>query len=496
MSSHTLAFAVRPSVVLKYIGQLFLVLACLTVVPCAVSLYFGDTPLTYRYAIVLVGLIAAGFLLRRFPQPGHIQTNEAMVIVALMFLVTPLIMAYPMTGSGISYEDAVFEAISCGTTTGLSTLSAAGERPATFFFARAWMQWYGGLGILVFALALTIRPGRLTKGLAAAEYDDEDLVGGTRAHARYVLIVYGLLTGVGILLLLLCGAGLFNATVYTFSAVSTTGFAPHDTTLSGLPAWTYQTVLLILCLGGSLSFVFYRQAYLHGWHAMASDVQTRGMVAACLLTSAGVGLTMWIAEARPWSAVVSQAPILGISAQTTAGFATVNIKELSASSKLVLILSMVVGGGVGSTAGGFKVLRLLIAFRLLSLLVSSTSMPAHALVTPRLGRERLQAAEIEQALCLILAFMALIALSWLSFLAAGYDPLDSLFEVVSAAGTVGLSTGLTGPDLPSVLKRVLCMDMLMGRLEIMAWLVLFYPRTWLGLRRDTHALSNRPRRRW
>ena len=484
MSRNTLAFAVRPVVVLRYLGQLFLVLACLTVVPCAASVYFGDFGVTIPYGVVLAGLVTAGLVLRRFPRPGHIQTNEAMVLVALMFLVTPLVMAYPMTGSGISYEDAVFEAISAGTTTGLSTLSSLEGMPSTFFFARAWMQWYGGLGIVVFALALMIRPGRLTKGLAAVEENDEDLVGGTRAHARYVLIVYGLLTGVGIILLSLCGVGIFNAVVYTFSAVSTTGFAPHGAGPDGPFGWIYRTVVMLLCLAGSLSFVFYRQVYWQGWRTIASDIQTRAIVAACLVTSAALGLSMWISGAE-LSDVIGKAPVIGFSAQTTAGFATVEIPELSAVSKLVLILSMIVGGGVGSTAGGFKVLRLLIALRSISLLVASTSLPPHALVTPRLGKEKLHAAEIEQALSLILTFVTLIALSWLAFLAAGYDPLDSLFEVVSATGTVGLSTGLTGPELPTMLKRVLCVDMLMGRLEIMAWLVLVYPRTWLGLRRDT-----------
>lgn len=81
-------------------------------------------------------------------------------------------------------------------------------------------------------------------------------------------------------------------------------------------------------------------------------------------------------------------------------------------------------------------------------------------------------------------FVAVVAFSWLPFVVMGYNPLDSLFEVVSATGTVGLSVGLTSTTLPAVLKGILCVDMLMGRLEIIAWLVMFYPGTWFGSRME------------
>jgi len=90
--------------------------------------------------------------------------------------------------------------------------------------------------------------------------------------------------------------------------------------------------------------------------------------------------------------------------------------------------------------------------------------------------------EIQEALLIILLFVTVILLSWLPFLCMGYSPLDSLFEVVSATGTVGLSAGVVSPEMPIFLKGILCVDMLLGRLEILAWLLLLYPRTWIGRR--------------
>jgi trk system potassium uptake protein TrkH len=109
-------------------------------------------------------------------------------------------------------------------------------------------------------------------------------------------------------------------------------------------------------------------------------------------------------------------------------------------------------------------------------------LPRHAVIEPRLADRRLQDEEIRGALLLLLLFVAVVVFSWLPFVVMGYSPLDALFEVVSATGTVGLSVGLTSATLPSLLKGILCVDMLMGRLEIVAWFVMFYPGTWFGRR--------------
>jgi len=172
-----LRYAVRFRVVFKYFGQLCLVLA-------ALSLIFGDTPISLRYGIVIGGLAASGFGLARLRAPSRVQANEGMVLVALMFFFTPLVMSYPMMGSGLGFLDALFEAISGVTTTGLSTKATLVGAPQTFLFARAWMQWYGGLGVVVLSLALVMQPGPLAKGLAITEAETDDLVGGTRAHAQ------------------------------------------------------------------------------------------------------------------------------------------------------------------------------------------------------------------------------------------------------------------------------------------------------------------------
>jgi trk system potassium uptake protein TrkH len=156
--------------------------------------------------------------------------------------------------------------------------------------------------------------------------------------------------------------------------------------------------------------------------------------------------------------------------------------NLDDSSKIITIMAMLIGGSVGSTAGGFKVLRLLIFLRLIQLLIRRTAVASHAVVTPTLGGRKLNNDDILKAMMLILLFAVVVLVSWLIFIVFDYPPLDALFEVVSATGTVGLSTGITRAELPTLLKALLCLDMLLGRVEIVALLIVLYPRTWFGKR--------------
>jgi len=112
-------------------------------------------------------------------------------------------------------------------------------------------------------------------------------------------------------------------------------------------------------------------------------------------------------------------------------------------------------------------------------------LPSRAVRDPRLDGDRLGAEEIQGAVAVVSAFAVAAWVSWLIFVAHGQPGLDSLFEVVSGLGTVGLSTGLTAPDMPASLKIVLCVDMLLGRVEVLAVLVAISPRTWIGRRKET-----------
>jgi trk system potassium uptake protein TrkH len=432
--------------------------------------------------VVLGVLLATGVPLSRLAAPRRVQTHEALVLVAVAFTTGALLMSWPLASAGLGSVDALFEAVSGITTTGLSTLSSVEELPASFLFARAWMQWYGGLGIVVLALALVLGPGVAARRLAAG--DSEDLVAGTHARARRLLGVYGSLTALAFAALWLLGAPGFDALLHALTAVSTGGFSSHDTGSSALGSGAVRAGLAAASLLGAVSFSLQYRAWTRGPGWLLRDREIQALLIACLLSGLLLGGCMVLAGGRAWSDVAAHAPFLAVSAQTTTGFATLEVRDLDPASKLVLIASMTIGGDMGSTAGGIKIFRLLVALRLVHMLLARSVLPSHAVLGAQIGSHPLQAREIQETLAVLLLFPTVAAASWVPFLALGFDPLDSLFEIVSALGTVGLSAGVTGPDLAPGLKLLLCLDMLMGRLEIVAFLVLFYPRTWFGRRAE------------
>jgi len=474
-----LRYSVRPLLVLKYFGQLCFVLALLTLVPLVVSIILGDYRVTLRYSVVVVGVFTTGFFLQRLPTPKRIQTNEAMVVTALAFLFAALVMTWPTMASGLSFADALFETISGVTTTGLSVTASVADKPPIFLFSRAWMQWVGGLGIVILFVATMIRPGLAAKRIGDLEDYEEDLVGSTRAHARRVIIVYSILTGFGIIILGLLGARWFNSVIYSLSAVSTGGFSPHDASLAGLSSQWLQAIVILLSVAGAIPLVLYSRSFREGGRVLIQDRQLQGLLISGFVATLLVALFL-TRDGFSWIQALHHGALNAFSAQSTAGFSTLDISQINAGAKLTLIFSMLLGGGVGSTAGGIKILRLAILMQILYVFLQRPGMPRQAVAEASLGRRRLETDEIQNALSIVFVFLTFIGISWLIFVGMGHNPFDSLFEVVSAIGTVGLSSGISTPDLHPILKGVLCADMLLGRLEIIAWLVLFYPRTWIG----------------
>ena len=304
-----LRYAVRFEVIVKYFAQLCVIIAVLTLVPIIVSFLSGDTHIGLRYLAVAVLLVAIAASFGRLSASRQIQINEAMVVAGLLFLFTPLVMSYPMMASGLSFIDALFEAISGATTTGLSTLPTVEDKPVAFLFGRAWMQWYGGLGIVVLSLALFIRPGRVAKGLAVTETQSDDLVGGTRSYARNVLAIYGCLTVAAFLLIWGVTGTPFHAFLYALAAVSTGGYAPHDDSLAGLGGWPVHMVITLACLSGAVSLMLYHRVYKGRWRGSIDLLQFRSLLILAFLITIGVGLCMF-ASGVTWSKLIRDCSFL------------------------------------------------------------------------------------------------------------------------------------------------------------------------------------------
>jgi len=479
-SLYVLSHAARPLVVIKYLGELLIALAGLTLVPFLAALVLGELPLAWRFLFVAAALALLGGLGARLRVVVPIQSNEAMVVSALAYLTASLAMIWPFMAAGVGPLDAWFETMSGVTTTGLSTLAAVESMPRTLVFARAWMQWYGGLGIVVLTVSLLAAHEVSARRLVTPAAGEENLVTTTRVHARRMLLVYLGLSGAGIGLLLLMGLSPFDALCHTLAAVSTGGFATHNASLAAFDAWGVRAAVLGISFCGAVALPLYYRARHEGWRVFPRDVEFRLLVGLTLV----VAIIVWAIEFRSVNGI-GHALLTAISAQTTTGFATTSIAELGSGTKAILLFAMASGGSLGSTAGGFKLWRLLIVWRMVGLWMRRSALPPHAVAELRVGGHRVESDEAWRASALILVFVATVLLSWVPFLVYGHDPLDSLFDVVSATATTGLSTGVVSPTLESPLKVVLSLDMWLGRLEFMAVLILLFLPTWRGKRGET-----------
>jgi trk system potassium uptake protein TrkH len=473
---------VRGRVVLKYVGQLAALQAVLLCAPVLAALAFGELQLTGRYLAVAALLAAVGVPLARLPGVPRLLANEALVVTALAFVVSPLLMTIPFAGAGIAFGDALFESVSAITTTGLSTLHSVERLPRTFLFARAWMQWYGGLGIVVLSVALLAGQGGVARRFIEPEGGAENLVTTVRLHARRVLAVYAILTVAGIGAVWLAGAGASYGIDHVLAAVSTGGFSTFDSSLAGFGSAKVVAVLSVLSVCGAVGLPLYYRAWHAGAKELWRDPEMRALAAALSLTVGALFAVTAYLDGVPWLQALRHAAVLGVSAQTTTGFSDAPVSLLGNAGLLVLIFAMAAGGCVGSTAGGVKLLRVLVLLRVARVALRRTGATAHAMIEPTLGGRPIAEADLVKALLLLVLFGGVVLLSWFVFVAFGHEPLRSLFEVVSATATVGLSTGLTGPELEPALKLLLGVDMLLGRLEVVALLVLIYPRTWVGKR--------------
>jgi trk system potassium uptake protein TrkH len=216
--------------------------------------------------------------------------------------------------------------------------------------------------------------------------------------------------------------------------------------------------------------LYYRAATRRDPALLWRDPELRALFAAVALVS----LLLFAVGDLP----VQDAVFHAVNAQTTTGFSSTDLSAVDNSSKLVLIFSMLTGAGLGSTGGGVKLLRLLILLRLVQLIVLRAQLPRHGVALVRIGGSSVDETQISRAGAVVLLYGMIIIFSWAAFVTAGHPPLDALFEVVSATATVGLSVGISGPELASWLKAVLCFDMLAGRLEVLALVVVMSPRTW------------------
>ncbi len=263
-----LEHAVRPRVLARHGGQLAVTVAVLNVLPLVAALLAGAYVSAAALACVVALLACCGWLGLRVEAPQEIQANEALVLAAAAFVLTPLALAWPLSTYGLTPVDAWFEAVSAVTTTGLSTIAAPEQQPWALLLTRAWMQWYGGLGFALFCVVLLVPRGLAARRLLEPSGARESNIPSMTIHARQLFVAYMAMSVIGWLALWLAERDSLGALMHVLSGVSTGGFSSLNASLAGFRHPASAWVLSLITLAAAVSLPLYLSCARGDWRRL------------------------------------------------------------------------------------------------------------------------------------------------------------------------------------------------------------------------------------
>ncbi len=417
-----------------------------------------------------------------------------MLICATGWLVLSAVGAMPLwLSTGMSYLDAYFETMSGFTTTGITLITGLDDMPRSLLLWRAITQWVGGLGILTFFLVVTSRipGGHLLYGAESHKMRTDRPVPGMAHTVRVLWLIYVGFTVMITLLLLLAGAGAFDSVCHSFTALSTGGFSPHDASVAwfatapGVDHVMVEYVLILGMLLGGLSFLVHFRVLTGHPRALWDNAETRlfwwlvlslsGLVLLDHLT-AGTGSAGTEESVR--TSVFQTVSIL-----TTTGFTTRDLTSpfFGSVGRQAFLLMMVVGGCVGSTAGGVKVGRVDILGRMVVTRVRKLYRPKRAVSRVRVDGKLLEWEEVLRVSTVFTIWMGLLlvggVMTALASELGGYESFSGMFSAMGNIGPCLISVEEMAGLAPTV-KLLYILGMLAGRLEILPVLLMLSPAAW------------------
>lgn len=467
----------------RNLGRMMLLTAGAGMIPLVWALAAAEwAPATAFF--VMVGLFAVVGLLGMVPQPRgeHLHWSHGMVVVALVWLLVPIIGAVPLLLSGhyTGYLDALFDAMSGLTTTGLSLAQDLDHMASSMIFWRHVLHFLGGQGIIIAALSLFTGAGAAT--LYYGEARDEQIFPSVRSTARFIWLV-SIINGIAGVLVLggiahwVLGfsplRSFYHSATIFMAAFDTGGFSPQSTSIGYYHSALFEAATSVLMVAGAMSFGVHFALWRR--KSVLRNLETKTIVATFLgtLIITQIGLVVAGLYANVGE-LTRQSFFQVLSAHTGTGFSTVPSAELATWSGLAfggLAIAMGLGGMASSTAGGVKSLRIGLTLKAIIAQVRQVLLPEGAVISNRFWQNgpRTLTSELTQAVMTVsLLYVALYLVGAGIGLAAGVPLQSALFESVSASANVGLSVGVTSPAMPAALKITYILQMWAGRLEFVA----------------------------
>lgn len=474
------------SSIIRYIlGYVLRIESYLMLLPCLVALIYQETSGWYYLAVALLCNLLGVGMTHRKPKSNVFYLKEGCVITALSWIVLSFFGCLPFVFSGEipSFTDALFETISGFTTTGASILSDVESLSHCALFWRSFTHWIGGMGVLVFLLAIVPMSGGSHINLMRAESPGPSvgkLVPKVKHTARILYGIYLGLTVLELIFLLAGGMPLFDAIATSFGTAGTGGFGIKNDSLMGYSVYIQWVVTIFMILFG-VNFNAYYYILFRNFKKAFSMEEVRYYF---LIILAAIGIIFVDVVDRCASAfdALTQAAFQVGSIITTTGFSTVDFNLWPQTSKTILVLLMFIGACAGSTGGGIKVSRFVVLFKTIIKELNSYIHPK-SIKKIKIDGKPVEHDVVRAINVYFITFMIVFSISVLAISFEGKDLVTNFTAVAATINNIGPGLELVGPTqnfggFSVVSKYVLMFDMLAGRLELFPLLILFHPSIW------------------
>ena len=474
--------------IVRLLGAILL-LEALTMLPALViAMVYGEgDAMALLVSMVITAAVALPTQLFFRPEEKNLRAREGFVIVALAWVLLSAFGALPFVFSGVlpNYIDAMFETVSGFTTTGSTVLEVFEGQPHGIMFWRSFTHWIGGMGVLVLTLALLAQIIGRASHLMRAESPGPEfskILPKTGNTAKALYLIYGALTVLEFVLLMLAGLSPYDAAIHAMGTAGTGGFSNYGASVGGLNNPAVEIIITIFMIIFSVNFaLFYRTLTGHLRESLRSE-ELHWFLA--IYAVAAVAITIII---LPQYGSLGDALRNGCfqvaTIMSTTGYATADFNLWPEAAKMILFLLMFIGACAGSTAGGIKVVRVALLIKQGLREVRHTFQPRRVTVVRFEGRG-VEQSMLSQIAVFFFVYIALVLAG--SFLLSLFGPYGFETNFTAAltcmsnvgpgfadVGPMGNFAGFTAPG-----KITLILLMLAGRLEIFPILVLFHPATW------------------
>ena len=478
----------RSKTVIQITGFLCMVFSLTMLAPLLVSLWYADGEAGHLFS-GFVAMLGSGFLLwlpfrhRRY----ELRRRDGFFIVVIFWSLLSLLGMAPFYfGLGISFVDALFESVSGLTTTGATVISGLDHLPPSILFYRQELQWFGGMGLIVLAVAVMPMLGiggmSVYRAEAPGPMKDEKMTPRLASTARALWTLYLGLTLACALAYWNAGMSPFDAVSHSLATVSTGGFSTHDASLAWFDSPAIEAVAVVFMLLGGINFSVHFLALRGGGpRVYAGDAEVRTFLLLVLALILVVALSLhWSGQTGDWQLALREAAFEVVSVITSTGFGLDDFSHWPSFLPVLLIFISFIGGCGGSTAGGMKVMRVMLLARLgyreLKLLLH-----ARAIFPVKIGGRRVR----EETLQAVWGFFAVYVLTFVALMLlimmCGLDQVSAFSAIATCMNNLGPGLGEVSQSFASVSsagKLVAVVAMLMGRLEIFTVLVLLHPAFW------------------